>query len=335
MAEEFSKATLDNKMRQIESLLERADHPSTPAAEADSARVMAERLMVKYRIEESTLIERGDLKVDGVAVQNKVVFVCPADSKYELVYRKLASYALHHVGGRGVLKWKTTDEGVFSLAMHAFAYEADMRYFEMLFNNARMIFAARMEPRRDAALSDEDNVYAMRSAGMERIRIAEIMGYGTTNSATAKVTRLYKKACEARGEDATLTGRGNSVKDYRDVYAEEFTTTFWRRLYMARDAVEAEIAEGGLVLHGREERVKEAFYTAYPNQRPVPASRGIGENAKRRKVREYKETAADRKRMERRYSKAGQAGAAAGSRAANEVAIKGTTTPKRRLNEKG
>jgi hypothetical protein len=187
-----------------------------------------------------------------------------------------------------------------------------------------------MEPKWDTTLSDEENVYRMRSAGMERIRIASVMGFGTTTSATSKVTRLYKKACEARGEAATLTGKGNSVKDFRIVYSDEFTDTFWYRLYEARNAVDAEIQEGGLVLHGRKDRVDEALYAKYPSMRPTPEGRAIGENAKAKKVRQYKETAADRRRREKRYTVAGQAGAHAGKAAANEVTIKGQT-PKRRL----
>lgn len=327
MPEEYSKTTLDNKMRHIDGLLAKADHPNTPAAEAAAARAMAERLMVKYRIEESTLIERGDLKVDGVVVQNRTVFVAPAESEFLMVYRYLMAYALHHCGVQGVAKYETHD-GVFGITIDAFGYEADIRYMEMLYNNARLVFADRMEPKPRPDESDEDNVYRMRSAGMERIRIASVMGFGTTTSATAKVTRLYKKACAARGEDPTLTGRGNSVKDFRTVYADEFKAAFWERLSEARNAVEAEVLEGGLILHGREERVKEAMYRKYPSMRPDPNREPA--TVKARKAKPFRITKAMLKDAERRSSAAGQAGRAAGRKAADEINIKGTT-PKRRL----
>ncbi len=326
MPEEYSKTTLDNKMRHIQQLLNRADHPGTPAAEAATARAMAEKLMVKYRIEESTLIESGDLKVDVISVQRYKVFVSPHDSEFYEVYRALASYAFYHVGCQSVARFDTLN-GEFGYVFEVFGYEADIRYGEMLFNNARLLFADRMEPKPDPNLSDEDNVYRMRSAGMERIRIASMMGFGTTTSATAKVTRMYKKACAARGEDPTLTGRGNSVKDFRTVYADEFKFAFWERLIEARNAADAEIQEGGLILHGREERVKEALYAAYPSLRPDPNRKPV----KARKAKPFKITNAMLKDAERRSSAAGRAGREAGRKAASEINIKGQT-PKRRLN---
>lgn len=323
---EFDKAKLDQMMERIRKLLERADHPNTPAPEAAESRRLAEKIMVKYRIEEEHLIKSGDLKSDVINVQDYIVPVAPLDSEFRDVYQRLASYAAHHTGCTGVFKW---DYSSGNYVMHLFGYEGDIRYTEALFNAARMLFADRMEPKPHPDLSDEDNVYRMRSAGMERIRIAAMMGYGTTNSATAKVTRLYKKACAERGEDPTLTGRGNNVKNFRDVYTSEFTDTFWYRLYNARNAVEAEIQEGGLVLHDREGRVKEAMYKVYPHLRPKEATTPAKYKAPTAAQLRAAERRAE-KDAAKRFTAAGRAGANAGRRAAEEVQIKGHT-PKRRL----
>lgn len=329
MSEVHNKETLDRKMRQIEALLATADHPNTPAHEAASARALAERLMVRYRIEEEDLIKSGNLRTDVIDVQMVRVAYSPLDSEFSDVYRSLLSYALAHTGCHGVFgSYERDDRDQLQSVMEVFGYEADIRYATLLFSNARLLFADRMEPKPDSVLSDEDNVYRMRSAGMERIRIADMMGWGRTNSATAKVTRLYKKACAARGEDATLTGRGNNVTNFRDVYVDEFKSTFWNRLWEARNAVEAEIREGGIMLHDREGRVKEALYVAHPSLRPQP--RHADAKVKVRKPKPFKITKAMLKEQERRQSKAGRAGAQAGTAAANEVTIQGQT-PKRRL----
>lgn len=333
MPEEHSKAKLDAMMDKVRKLLARADHPGTPAPEAASSRDMAERIMVKYRIEEEALIESGDLKTDVIDVQMVVWFICPIDSEFKDAYRKLASYALNHTGCKGVYFGYEYIDGVANLKMNVFGYEADLMYSEMLFNSARILFADRMEPKPKPELSDADNVYRMRSAGMERIRISAMMGWGTTNSATAKVTRFYKAACAARGEDAALTGRGNSVVNFRDVYQDEFVTTFFYRLLQARNAIEAEI-DGGLVLHNREDRINERLYQEHPTLRPNKEALKLGSGggltdaqrraASRRADRDWQKT------MQKRSSAAGRAGAAAGKRAAEEVNIKGQT-PKRRL----
>jgi hypothetical protein len=315
---------LDDMMRKITSLLARADHPNTPEPEADSARAMAERLMKKYRIEESELIKSGALIGEQFKPGSKVMPVTPTESPYLQTYWTLAVFIAQHCGVRIANAWNVID-GVAMLTATLVGYEADIRYAEVLFQNARIIFAERMEPKPDSSLSDEDNVYRMRSAGMERIRIAKLMGYGDTTSATAKVTRLYKKACAARGEDPTLTGRDMSVSVFREEYAASFTSEVWNRLRKARDA--ADSTGGELVLADRKENVDEAFYSLFPHLRPsdVPATSS-------RKVKPFKWTAADQRRAERRAGAAGQAGSRAGKAAAAEIDYGGTKPPGR-LND--
>jgi hypothetical protein len=321
----MSNEKLDSMMRKINALLNRADHPNTPPEEADSARSMAERLMNKYRIEEEDLIKSGALNDEVSTPGHKIIIVCPADSPYYNTYYTVLHWVGKHCGIRVHHQWGADPEsGAYSLLGVLVGYEADIRYAETLFNNARMIFADRMEPKPKPDLSDMDNVYRMRSAGMERIKIAKIMGYGDTNSATAKVTNLYKKACKARGEDPTLTGRGTSVTAYKEAYMTSFTNTLYNNLLNARNAA-AQGGGGALVLHDRKERVDEAFYQMYPGLRPsnTPAT------TKGKVSRRSGWTAADERRWRRQQSAAGQAGSNAGKRAANEVNVQGHKAPGR------
>lgn len=324
---EFTAEKLDAMMSKIKSLIARADHPNTPEAEADTARNMAEKLMNKYRIEESELIESGAL-VGELSKPGKVeVVISPYASEYMAQYQSMLSYAVSHTGCKMAVGSQWSDESGGSLRIgHVVGYQADVRYAELLFMNAKIVFAERMEPKPNAELGDEENVYRMRSAGMERIRISALMGWGETNSATAKVTRLYKKACAARGEDAALAGRGVSVTVFREAYAQAFVNEFWSRLYNARNAADG---GGGLVLADRSENVDEAFYEFYPHLRPVPVERSLGEEKSAKKVRQYRESKADRARRERLYSPAGMAGARAGANAAKEVNVGGNANTKR------
>jgi hypothetical protein len=172
-----------------------------------------------------------------------------------------------------------------------------------------------MEPKRDAALSDMENVYRMRKAGMERIRIAQVMGWVKGG---AKVTRLYKQACAAKGEDPVLTGRDMSVAQYRASYAEGFTSEFWRRLWRARETVDSTGQD--LVLHGRKDKVDEAFYTLFPHLRPDPAA--LTKRTKSPAIKQRKWTQADQKRLLASQSAAAQAGKSRGEDAARQVEIK-------------
>lgn len=326
---------LDDMMRKVEGLLAKADATEFPG-EAAVLRANAERIMMKYRIEQEDLIKRGDLKVNQFDILYHEVNAYPLGGEFADVYRSLLNYAAHHTGCRLIWTGYTYVDGIQFRTGTLVGYEADIRYSEQLFMNARLVFADRMEPKMDSGLSNEANVYRMRMAGMERIRIARAMGYGGSTSATAKVTRQFKAECKARGEDPTaLLGKGNSVTAFRAVYADEFTSTFWYRLWDAHQAIEKELEGGGLVLHGRKERVDEAVYVKWPYLRPVPVERSIEpkERTPAQKARDEKRADKERwKEMEKRLSRAGQAGARAGKAAADEVVInKGT--PKRRLAE--
>lgn len=317
--------TLDDMMRKVEGLLAKADSTDSDE-EAATLRAAAERIMIRHKIVEEDLLQRGDLKQDDLHVLFKEVRAYPMNAKYASVYQSLMSYAVHHADCYGV--WTGYDWSTGDRVMTIVGYEADIRYAEALYMGARLLFADRMEPKVDPSLSDQENVYRLRSAGLERRKVAEMMGWVKGG---AKVTRLYKAACDERGEDPALTGRGTSVKDFKDAYTDAFTLEFWTRLYNAKNAIDQETG-GGLVLHGRLDRIKEAAYQRWPELRPTPLDRAIGEEPKRKAQRLYKETAADRKRAARRYTAGGQAGIKAGRKAASEVDVKGTT-PTRRLNE--
>lgn len=318
----MSNVKLDDMMRKITALLQRADHPNTPEPEADACRAKAETLMNKYRIEESELAAAGKLANEAYRPGSKVVVVCPQSSPYLNTYWSLAYYAANHAGCRVANKWEIVD-GVWSCTAVIVGFEADIRYAEALFMSARIIFADRMEPRVEPSLSDDENVYRLRSAGMERIKIAKAMGWGepgTGKGGAARVTSAYKRWCKKIGETPDLTGRDMSVSVYKEAYIQGFLNEFIERLGKARNA--ADVMTGGeLVLANRKESVDEAFYDLFPDQRPsnLPAARSSS--------RSRGWTAADKRRVERMFGRAGQAGRGAGKRAASEIDVSARRRP--------
>lgn len=321
-----TKFSLDDMMRKITGLLAVADDPATTDEAAATYRAQAEKLMRKYRIEETELIQSGGLAHEVTKPGSKWIDLCPAESPYYNTYWNIMVYIAQHVGCRIKYKWGTNpDTGVYSLGAMLVGFEADIRFAEVLYQNARIVFADRMEPKVDPSLSDEDNVYRLRSAGIERIKIAKMMGYGDTNSATAKVTNMYKRACKARGEDPALTGRGTSVQAFREAYQQGFTGELWSRLYKARNA--ADDNSGALVLANRKDLVDEAFYSLFPSERPDKlATRGtVGR-------RRSGWTKADQARADRLNGAGGLAGKAAGRKAASEIDVN-TRSPRKRLND--
>jgi hypothetical protein len=316
---------LDDMMRKVEGLLAKADSTDSPQ-EADALRETAERIMVKYKIEQEDLITRGDLRIDGLNVMFEEFNAYKWSSDYGTTYHHLLSFAMHHCGVMGV--WTGYDGDFRTITL--IGYEADLRYAKALFMDARLHFADRMEPKYDASLSDEENVYRMRNAGMERPRIAEVMGWGRVKA--QKVTTVYKRACAARGEDPLLVGKSTNVKDYRAAYATGFTNEFWKRLDLARNAIEKEIEGSGLVLHGRKERIKEAMYQRWPELRPSETPARV--ETKVAKAKPYRWTKADQRRWEKENNATAQMGRSQGRKAAAEININ-NGTPRKRLNQEG
>lgn len=314
-------------LSKIQALLATAENPATTPEAAATYRAKAEQFMRLYRVEEENLIATDATSVEPIYVEQEV---CDTNSPFRMDYRYLLHLAAEHAGAR-IASWTRNGKSVSGMV----GYEGDVRLAAYLFAAARMVFASRLEPEYDPALSDAENVYRLRSSGMTRQRVGQIVfgdsGIGSP-AAAAKVTRMYAAECAARGEDPVLTGRGVDLAVYRKAYGRNFTYTFADRLREARDA--ADSTGGPLVLHGRQERVEEAFYVRFPSLRPAPPTEVATTDTTPVKAPKYKEpTKAEQRKTERLYhSKAAQLGGNAGDSAAREIELDRASNA-RRLQE--
>lgn len=268
MTAEVTDEKLAKILREVRHCLEKAEHPTTPPPEAEMCRNRAEALMFKYRLDDAMAVASGTSSNKPVW---RTIRLNVADSEFATFYSQLAGTVLVHVGARGCTSWSEEDGRYFS-TLDAVGYSSDINYMDMILTAAMIEFGKRLEPKHDPELSDQENAYHMRSAGMERNRIARILwgqwdDINHMKQMTRKVTKLFKQECEKRGENPdALLGRGNSVKTYRTSYAEAFVSEFATRLWRLRQ-VHAE-EEKGLVLVSRKEKVDEAYYARYPQYRP-------------------------------------------------------------------
>lgn len=300
------------------------------AEAAATYRAKAKALKDKYSIEEEELIAKDPTSVVPVMMP---VTVVTRRSAYLQQYVNLYATVARHAGVRVHYDWKIGAQG-YEVVAETVGYEGDIRYAEMIFTAARMVFNERLEPKVNPALSEQENVYRLRSSGMERVRVADAMWGNREKANLSKVGRLYKAECAKRGEEAALSGRGVTGAVYREQYAEQFVSALRMRLRRAQDS--AGQYGGGLVLHGRGERVDEAFYDLYPQYKPRPAieqateqqceacakakaKRGADATCKDHKP--WKPTKADIARSERYYSPAAVRGRAAGATAAAHVEL--------------
>lgn len=281
----------------------------------------AEQLMNKYRVQEEELREAGQAGLDPIW---HTIRLCDYSSPYRQQYREMFSAALYHAGCRGS-SWYDKGE----LKGEVVGFEIDVRYFELLFLNASLVFSAHLEPAYDPQESEADNIYRLRRAGKTRREIAVMLwGIEVDHSVPAhgKVQKIYEAECAKRGEQP-LAGRDSSRKVYKEIYSKQFVDTFRSRLSRAR--TEAGLADnGGMVLANRAERVAEALYERYPAWRPNPDAEPY-EDTRTEAQKKRDEERAHRRMIEelRKWrSPSGRVGAQAGEEAADKVSLRGTTS---------
>lgn len=301
---------------------------------AQTYRDKAEQLMKQFRIDQEDILAKDATAFEPVLV---TIDVCRAYSNpYRQQYINLMYRSVVHVGARAVYEYGWNDAGERRIVAKVVGYEDDIRYAEMLFTAAALVFAERLEPKVKPELSDQENAYRLRAAGIERVRASEML-WGRRDP--ARIGRLYLAECKKRGEAPALTGRGVTGAVYREQYAQEFDYTYGVRLRKAANA--ADSVGGGLVLHGRDKRVEEAFYTHFPAMRPSTEVEGAPEPCKKctaEKLCREHQAAENRWRREtearaRKFnSVAGQAGRKSGADAAHAVDLSRSDTA-RRLGE--
>lgn len=338
--------------KMIGALLANAEDETLSEETRSAYREKAEKLMREYRIEEEEAIASESTSAvpvaDVLTVMEHSAYGNPLRQYYWDMLSRIANHCGVRISGK-YLGSRNADDSRLEATL--VGYEGDIRYAELLYTAARLVFLTRIDTRVDRSLSDQENCYYMRGSGMKRNDIAHALWGSAYNDGVAhgKVQKLYVAECIARGETPKVSGRGIQVDLYRKAYAEGFVNQLGYRLRAAAEAVNKE--GGGLVLHGRQERVDEAFYQMFPYMRPMSAeerAKLLAEQeeaerncqpCKRTKHRSGKcemhrpryMTAAEFKRYKRqRDSAEAHAGVRAGGRAANDVHIgrSGTETRK-------
>ena len=339
----------------IGHLIAMAEDESLPEAARATYREKAEAMMREYRIEEEQAIATESTAavpvLDVITIMESRAYSNPLRQHYWGMWSRIAT----HCGVRSVgqyTNWSSDDTS--QLQAKVVGYEGDIRYAELLFTAARLVFMTRIDARVDRGLSDQENCYFMRNSGMKRNEIARMLwgSAPTDGPAHGRVQKLYLAECTKRGEAPRVSGRGIQVEIYREAYAKGFVNELSWRLQNASAAVDK--ASGGLVLHGRKERVDEAFYTEFPTQRPKTAEQAAADlarweaeeadcegckrtSSKTGKCKDHRPrfmTEAEYRRHRRMTdSPEARAGSRAGERAAAEVHIGRSGTPAARKAE--
>jgi hypothetical protein len=250
----------------IQGLIANAENEALDEGVRATYRAKAEELMRKYRIAEEEALAVDPTSSSPISHSLLIKRAGQGQGDLSSMYGQIFHTIARHTGVRVNIGYT----GDWALSATTVGYEGDVRYTEFLWTAAYLMFSTRIDPTWDANRSEAENIFLLRQSGIERRRIADMAwGNGEDAAARSKVQRIYKSEAARRGEDAVASGLGFSTATYRQAYADSFLHTLARRLRDARDA--ADSVSGGLELHGRADRVDEAFYTMFPNLRPSTA----------------------------------------------------------------
>jgi hypothetical protein len=266
----------------IGSLIAMAEDETLPEATRVAYRSKAEQLMREYRIAEEETIAADQFSIlprrFEVVLLEGDAFRSEFRGSYVEIFREIALHAGIRVRFEYRYFNRETEEPSRVVAV-GYGYDGDIRLAEFLWTAAHLVFITRIDANVNPTLSDQLNCYYLRNSGMKRNDIASALWGSAYNDGHAhgRVQKLYLAECVARGEQPKVAGRGIQVSLYRKAYANAFEDEFGWRLRQARDA--ADSVGGALELPGRKERVNEAFYAEWPDERPMTKEERIAYRA--------------------------------------------------------
>jgi hypothetical protein len=316
---------MDEKiLEKVRKLMAIADHPNTPAPEAEVALSQANKLMARHAIDEATLDMN---RTEGEKRQPVKRHIRVAEG-YTEFNPMLRSILIQIANANRCRVASTIDEVV------AYGADEDARWVETLYTNIYFHFISSINPRWDAAKTYDHNVYLFKVAGykwkeinaiaMEHGEIsregtrkehimrtyAESRGFeivpgsespaGPYEYVTAKVpTGYFHKMLAAYRRHAKLIGDESPVTTqshlaYRTQFAESFQSRLLVRIsLMANEAenLRDTIPGAALALSSMKSRIDEKFYEDFPEAHPdaVAASRAERKAQYERDLRERQE----------------------------------------------
>lgn len=301
MPEEMSEGRSEERiLERVRLLLARADHPNTPAPEAELALERANMMMVKHAIDEAILRSKQSeserkkptsitisLGKDGVGEFWPMLRTILTE-----IARANRCSAVIGVGG--------------GYNNEVFGFSEDVSWVEMLYTSIYFHFISKVNPKWDTAKDYDENVYNFKVAGYKWYDInnvsmrnggpdARIMEESWTGmmrptmKIKSSMITAYKRHAKKIG-DNNLVATG-SHDEFRRQFSESYKSTVCYRLRrQAREASnEAERSEGGVVaLRDVTQAVNEALWARYPHLSPEGQEKAV-ERVRASQERERKE----------------------------------------------
>lgn len=270
---------LSSVLTKVRALVEKAEHPATPKAEADLARATADRLMEKYAIEEW----QAATKASGPTKPGRVkIDIGEGNSMFLTETATLVNVVANFCRCSSIWMKGSGRYGHQESCM-VYGYESDLRYFEIMFTTLYLHMSGAIFPGPDPAETLGVNAYRMHNAGLNWFDIAQAYGWaevprkdgeprymyrnretGERASWAKSVGRIkaaYTKEVIARGEQA-LRIPPSGTENFRRNAAKGYLARIAQRLH-EQSGKRGSGTE--LVLSDRTQNVRQALAEDFPD----------------------------------------------------------------------
>jgi Protein of unknown function (DUF2786) len=194
-------------LRKVRALIERAEHPSTPAGEAEQCRATADKLMEKYAIEEWQTAQATGVGAKPTRIK---INLGKVDSPFLTETATLAHVVANFC--RCSSMWMTgSGYGDREEYAYVYGFESDLRYFEMLFTTLFLHMSGAIFPEPHPEKSLELNAYEMHNAGLNWYDIAQAYGWREVAPLPGEAKHMYKNREGERASWSKAVGRIKSA----------------------------------------------------------------------------------------------------------------------------
>lgn len=294
---------LDNVLSKVRSLVQRAEHPSTPPDEAALCRAKADEMMLKYAVDQAMLRD-SQPQAEQQKPSKIVIDLCDAGIPYESQFTMLVMVICEHTRTQCLFLGAQMDKsaldswkivyGDFKVQAEVYGFESDLKYFEILYTTLLLHMSNGIDPRPDPALSDEENAYNLHNSGLNWGEIARLYypardaQHGGWNGVKVPSGDFYPGKVWKRAYDRYLRkNKGTAVSlppkfteaartNWRQNFAESYVATLRRRLYMARSGHQA---GSEIILRSSMQAINEMIRREHPNSAKMADTKRVEYNA--------------------------------------------------------
>lgn len=301
-------AASEKIMDRVAALLRIAEHPNTPAPEAEVALRQANSLITKHAIDEAILRQSQTIGEKRAIVHRTIILGGGEFRPYLRTIFEVAAETLRvSVASKGV----RTETG-YDTEYHLYGADEDVAWLDMLFGMIKLQFLLKLDPKWDNALGYDANVYNHKVAGFKWSdidRIAIRNGHPRRES-TKLIDRLDREGAreywerrmqfrsnlvvnEERGEVREYNGFFHALKAayvrhakaigddtrvktqshqaYRLSFAESFRSTMSERFWQMEEDAKREydsIPGAALAIRDVRDEADRAMWADFPNLSP-------------------------------------------------------------------